>query len=247
MSSTEAQTTTDEQRHFTACVFCGSSSGLKPAYLAGARSLAEELVRRDWSLVYGGGNRGLMGRVARTCVRGGLDPKTRVTGIIPRALTDRERIPKDKVPRPVPSAVAAPGTAANPLENDEEDEGEGDELAYGRTVIVEDMHTRKRLMSEYSDCFIVLPGGYGTLEELFEVVTWSQLGIHAKPIVLFDVDGFYGPLLSFLDSAVAAGFIGENQRHIIVAGKTAAEVCDLVMQYTPAEGRLKLNWSDLEK
>lgn len=221
------------RRHFTACVFCGSSAGSSIAYLSGARALAAELARRDWSLVYGGGNRGLMGAVARTCVKLGLDPCTRVTGIIPRALTDRERIPKDKIP----SAHADTSNGG--------DEGEEDEMAYGRTIVVDDMHTRKRLMSEHADCFIVLPGGYGTFEELFEMVTWSQLGIHAKPIVLFDIGGFYKPLLGFLDSVVQAGFVGNDQRGIIVAGTTAQEVCDLVDKYKPAAGRLKLDWSDI--
>ena len=72
---------------------------------------------------------------------------------------------------------------------------------------VESMHERKALMSELADGFIALPGGYGTLDELFEIVTWAQIGIHTKPIGLLDVDEYFVPLLSFVERAAAEGFI----------------------------------------
>ncbi len=87
--------------------------------------------------------------------------------------------------------------------------------------LVESMHERKALMSDLSDGFVVLPGGFGTLEELFEVVSWAQLGIHQKPIVLLDVAGFFGPLVEAIRAASRAGFIRPEQlRLILVAGDT---------------------------
>ncbi|PKI63866.1 hypothetical protein CRG98_015749 [Punica granatum] len=86
------------------------------------------------------------------------------------------------------------------------------------------MHQRKAEMAKQADAFIALPGGYGTLEELLEVITWAQLGIHAKPVGLLNVDGYYNSLLSFIDEAVEEGFIGPNDRSIIVAAPSAKEL-----------------------
>ena len=89
--------------------------------------------------------------------------------------------------------------------------------------IVGSMHERKALMYELSDGFVALPGGLGTLEELFEITTWSQLGLHAKPTGLLDVAGFYTPLVRFLDQLVSEGFVAERHRRLLrVADKPAA-------------------------
>ncbi|KAL8551376.1 hypothetical protein ACS0TY_000462 [Phlomoides rotata] len=80
------------------------------------------------------------------------------------------------------------------------------------------MHQRKAEMSRHSDCFIALPSGYGTLEELLEVITWAQLGIHDKPVGLLNVDGFYNYLLTFIDKVVDDGFIKPCQRNIFKKG-----------------------------
>jgi uncharacterized protein (TIGR00730 family) len=96
---------------------------------------------------------------------------------------------------------------------------------YGLTElrVVGTMHERKALMYELSDGFVALPGGLGTLEELFEITTWSQLGLHAKPTGLLDVAGFYTPLVGFLDQLVAEGFVAERHRRLLrVADKPAA-------------------------
>lgn len=83
--------------------------------------------------------------------------------------------------------------------------------------IVESMHERKRLMAESSDAFVALPGGYGTFEELFEVITWSQLKLHNKPIGILNTAGYFTQLLEFLDRGIADGFIREQEReHLIV-------------------------------
>jgi uncharacterized protein (TIGR00730 family) len=89
--------------------------------------------------------------------------------------------------------------------------------------VVGSMHERKALMYELSDGFVALPGGLGTLEELFEITTWSQLGLHAKPTGLLDVAGFYTPLVRFLDQLVTEGFIaGRHRRLLRVADKPSA-------------------------
>jgi uncharacterized protein (TIGR00730 family) len=82
--------------------------------------------------------------------------------------------------------------------------------------VVASMHVRKAMMEQLSDGFIALPGGLGTFEELFEILTWSQLGFHDKPIGVLNVDGYYDGLLDFLDHAVAAGFVPRAQRHVLL-------------------------------
>lgn len=103
----------------------------------------------------------------------------------------------------------------------------------GEVRPVADMHQRKAEMARYSDCFIALPGGYGTLEELLEVITWAQLGIHDKPVGLLNVDGYYNYLLSFIDKAVDDGFIKPSQRHIIVSAPNATELVQKLEEYVP--------------
>ena len=82
--------------------------------------------------------------------------------------------------------------------------------------VVPSMHTRKALMADLADAFVALPGGFGTLDELFEIVTWAQLGLHAKPIGLLDVNGYFGPLLALADRAVAEAFVRPEHRRLLV-------------------------------
>ncbi|THG17903.1 hypothetical protein TEA_028805 [Camellia sinensis var. sinensis] len=114
----------------------------------------------------------------------------------------------------------------------------------GEVKAVADMHQRKAEMAKHSDAFIALPGGYGTLEELLEVITWAQLGIHDKPVGLLNVDGYYNSLLSFIDKAVEEGFISPNARHIIVSAPTARELVKKLEEYVPRHERVasKLSW-----
>jgi len=151
------------------CVYCGANAGVSPIYAEAARALGRAMVARNLSLVYGGGNVGLMGIIADEVLRVGGE----VTGVIPTALVERE--------------VGHTGLT--------------------RQFIVKDMHERKAMMAQLSDGFIAMPGGMGTLEELFEMLTWSQLGIHAKPIGLLNVDGFYDGLAGFIGHATGQGFI----------------------------------------
>jgi uncharacterized protein (TIGR00730 family) len=92
--------------------------------------------------------------------------------------------------------------------------------------VVDDMHDRKAKMAELSDAFVALPGGIGTLEELFEVWTWAYLGIHAKPLGVLDVDGFYGPLITMADHMVAEGFLKPATRALLLVGRKPAELVD---------------------
>jgi uncharacterized protein (TIGR00730 family) len=87
-------------------------------------------------------------------------------------------------------------------------------------IVVESMHQRKRLMADRADAFLVLPGGYGTLEETFEMVTWLQLGLHRKPVALINVGGYFDPLLRWIREAVGAGFVRPGQGHLLQAEGT---------------------------
>ncbi|KAG0493791.1 hypothetical protein HPP92_004785 [Vanilla planifolia] len=114
----------------------------------------------------------------------------------------------------------------------------------GEVKAVADMHQRKAEMARQSDAFIALPGGYGTLEELLEVITWAQLGIHDKPVGLLNVDGYYNSLLSFIDKAVEEGFINPTARHIIVSSRTAKELMKKLEDYIPCHESVtsKMSW-----
>ena len=101
----------------------------------------------------------------------------------------------------------------------------------GERVVVPDMHTRKRTMFELADAFIALPGGFGTLEEVIEMVTWHQLGYHSKPIAFLNAGGFYDPLLSFFDHAAGAGFMSPGVRAIAMAAPTPAAALDALVAY----------------
>jgi hypothetical protein len=106
-----------------------------------------------------------------------------------------------------------------------------------RLHVVDSMHARKALMSELSDGFIALPGGVGTLEELFEVWTWAQLGIHQKPCGLLDADGFFAPLVGFLDGLVEKGFLHPKYRAILAVASTPQELLECFAAYRPPADR----------
>jgi len=99
--------------------------------------------------------------------------------------------------------------------------------------VVETMHQRKLMMAEHSDAFVALPGGLGTFEELFEVWTWRQLGYHDKPIGLLNVQGYYDPLLGFLDDTVARGFVSGSQRVLLQESSDPEALLDAIAALTP--------------
>ena len=94
--------------------------------------------------------------------------------------------------------------------------------------VVRSMHERKAMMAERSDAFIALPGGFGTMDEFMEIVTWAQLGIHSKPCVLVNVAGYYDPLLRFLEFAVEDGFIRPENRGLILVAQTPEEALEII-------------------
>ena len=167
------------------CVYCGSSNGDDPTFVAAARALGSALARAGIGVVYGGGRVGLMGTLADAALGAGGE----VIGVIPQFLEDRE--------------IAHRGVQLR---------------------IVASMHERKQLMAELSDAFIALPGGFGTFEELFEIVTWVQLGLISARCVLANVGGYYDPLIAAIERAVAGGFITPSNRAIVESYPTIEEV-----------------------
>lgn len=150
------------------CVFCGSRPGADPAYTSNAEALGTGLAKAGHRLVYGAGDVGLMGSVARAAQAAGGE----TFGVIPEHLLRREV-------------------------------GKTDLSSF---VVTETMHERKKVMFMNCDAIIVLPGGAGSLDEFFEVLTWRQLGLHEKPILLMNVKGYWDPLLELINTTVAQGF-----------------------------------------
>ncbi|MGB5557340.1 MAG: TIGR00730 family Rossman fold protein [Paracoccaceae bacterium] len=150
------------------CVYCGSRDGARPAYAHEATRLGKLIAAEGWRLVYGAGDIGLMGAVARSAQEAGAD----TFGVIPTHLLDREVGKRD----------------------------------LGRFIVTENMHERKKVMFMNSDAIIVLPGGAGSLDEFFEVLTWRQLGLHQKPIFLLNTAGYWDPLIALVDHVIAEGF-----------------------------------------
>ncbi len=103
-------------------------------------------------------------------------------------------------------------------------------------IVVASMHQRKSQMADMSDGFIALPGGIGTLEGFFEILTWGQLGIHAKPCGVLNVAGYFDALTTFLDHAVAEGFLTESHRSGIMIESDASRLLDRMLSYAPPEG-----------
>jgi uncharacterized protein (TIGR00730 family) len=178
------------------CVFCGSSTGSKPAHAAAAELFGARLASQGVGLVFGGGRIGLMGKLADAVLAGGGE----AIGVIPRALVNRE--------------VAHTGLT---------------ELR-----VVDSMHERKALMADLADGFVALPGGLGTVEEICEVLTWAQLGIHDKPCVLLNVDAYFDPLLAFLDHVVAEGFLDRDSRALVLVAAEPEAVLDVMRRHQPA-------------
>jgi hypothetical protein len=107
--------------------------------------------------------------------------------------------------------------------------------------VVKDMHERKAAMAELSDGFIALPGGFGTLEEFFEALTWQQLGIHTKPCGLLNINGYYDNLLKFLDHAVGEMFIHKPNNDMILASDKPVDLIERILNYTPVKMD-KVHW-----
>lgn len=110
--------------------------------------------------------------------------------------------------------------------------------------VVDSMHERKAMMAELADAFVALPGGLGTLEELFEVLTWAQLGIHGKPCGLLDSEGYYAPLVAHLDHAVAERFVRSEHRELLVVERRPEALLDRLATHRPPA---VAKWLDLDQ
>jgi uncharacterized protein (TIGR00730 family) len=99
--------------------------------------------------------------------------------------------------------------------------------------IVNSMHERKAMMADLAEAFIALPGGFGTFEEFFEILTWGQLGFHRKPCSLLNIEHYYDPLLSLFDHAVTEGFVDANHRSLVIVAETPGRLLDLIDAYEP--------------
>ncbi|MBM3982823.1 MAG: TIGR00730 family Rossman fold protein [Planctomycetes bacterium] len=106
-------------------------------------------------------------------------------------------------------------------------------------IVVNTMHERKALMADRAGAFVALPGGYGTCDELFEILTWAQLGIHNKPVALLNVNGFFTPLLAWLDHIVAEGLLKQKHRDLLLVADTVPGLLDALANWTPPAAETK--------
>ncbi|EKM56004.1 uncharacterized protein PHACADRAFT_257009 [Phanerochaete carnosa HHB-10118-sp] len=180
-------------------VYCASSLGHRKAFQNAAVSVGHALGKAGRPLVYGGGRKGIMGVVSGAV----LDAGSTVVGVLPAAMIasggEKEAV----------SGAAEAKAAKEALCDLEKRRNE-------EIVVVDSMHERKLEMARRSCGFICLPGGYGTLEELLEVTTWSQIGIHNKPAVVVNVLGYYDPLRQLIRNGVREGFIQERNEKLIL-------------------------------
>lgn len=163
-----------------------------PAYVQAARSFGVSLAQEGWRLVYGAGDVGLMGEVARAAQQAGGD----TFGVIPEHLVRREV-------------------------------GKSDLTTY---VVTETMHERKKVMIMNADAVVVLPGGPGSLDELFEALTWRQLGLHDKPILVMNVDGYWDPLKALVGRTIEQGFADPSLGAFLTWVSTPAEAIEALRQ-----------------
>ncbi|MCI5038286.1 MAG: TIGR00730 family Rossman fold protein [Donghicola eburneus] len=167
---------------FSVCVFCGARSGKNPAFESAADAMGRAIAAENWRLVYGAGDVGLMGVVARSAQTAGAQ----TFGVIPGHLMKWEVGKRD----------------------------------LSQFIVTENMHERKKVMFMNSDAVVVLPGGAGSLDEFFEVLTWRQLELHARPIILVNTDGYWGPLADLLQHVVDQGFAGASMLEFVTVVDT---------------------------
>lgn len=167
-------------------VFCGSKFGNNPLFLTHTKALGKLIAQHKQTLVYGGGNVGLMGAISNVVMENG----GKVIGVIPELLKDRE--------------IHHNGIS--------------------ELIIASDMHSRKKRMYELCDAAVILPGGFGTLDELFEMLTWNQLNIHNKKIILLNSGGYYNNLVAHLHQMEADGFLYEAVTNRITICNTPEDI-----------------------
>jgi len=172
---------------FSVCVFCGARPGKSPKFTEIAREFGQRLADENMRLVYGAGDVGIMGEVARTVQAAGGE----TFGVIPQHLEQAEV-------------------------------GKSDLSTY---VVTETMHERKKVMFMNADAVVLLPGGAGSLDEFFEVLTWAQLDLHAKPILVMNAEGYWDPLIALIDHVIAQEFADKSIKTLF---KTETSIEDLM-------------------
>lgn len=170
------------------CVFCGSRTGKNTAFEDAATEFGKALANENWRLVYGAGDVGLMGAVARACQNAGGE----TFGVIPDHLVKWEV-------------------------------GKTDLTSY---VVTETMHERKKVMFMNCDAVVVLPGGAGSLDEFFEVLTWRQIGLHEKPIFLLNTDNYWHKLMQLMNHVIDEGFADSSLLEFVGIANTVPELID---------------------
>ncbi|KAI0263718.1 hypothetical protein BC834DRAFT_885220 [Gloeopeniophorella convolvens] len=184
-----------EQPTRAVAVYCGSSFGTEAAFRHAANSLGRALAAQGRPLVYGGGSKGIMGVVSGAVLEHGGS----VTGVVPSAMSraggESEQVVSENG---VPVYVQLGEKGREKVES----------------IVVGSMHERKVEMARRACGFVGLPGGYGTFEEIMEVITWTQLGIHSKPVVVVNVLGFFDSLRALIQQAVKSGFIKAQNEHL---------------------------------
>lgn len=178
------------------CVYCGSRVGDRASYVDEATTLGQGIASRGWRLVYGAGDIGLMGTVARAAQ--GADGET--FGVIPTHLVKAEV-------------------------------GKTDLTRY---VVTENMHERKKVMFMNCDAVVMMPGGAGSLDEFFEVLTWRQLGLHDKPIILMNTAGYWDRLTHLLHHMVTDGFADASLLGFVETVDTPADTLARLSAYRAA-------------
>ena len=179
-------------RTYSICVYCGARPGADPRYMEAATELGQQIGKNGWRLVYGAGDVGIMGEVARSAQSSGAE----TVGVIPTHLVGAEVAKTD----------------------------------LNHLIITETMHERKKVMFMNADAVAVLPGGAGSLDEFFEVLTWAQLGLHSKPVALLNVAGYWGPLVALIDNVIGQGFAEPSLKGLISVSES---VEDLIQRVSP--------------
>jgi len=181
-----------EQSLRSVCVFCGSRFGNSPQYTLVAQELGKLIAINGLRLVYGAGDVGLMGEIAKAAQKNG----GRILGVIPEHLLKLE-------------------VAKTDLDT---------------FIVTENMHERKKVMFSNSDIIVVIPGGVGTLEEFFEVLTWKQLGLHTKEIILLNVEGFWDNLLGLIEGLVESKFANRKILSQFIVVKSVKELTTIILK-----------------
>ncbi|MDP1821880.1 MAG: TIGR00730 family Rossman fold protein [Archangium sp.] len=205
-------------------VFCGSKTGDSPLFMEAATAFGRALATHGHDLVYGGAAHGLMGAVAGAVLEGGRH----VIGVVPRGWSTQERSRSS-------GTLDQPGSERSgelaKAERPETQEFAHPELS--EHVLVDDLYQRKAMMAQKADAFVALPGGFGTLDELFDMLTAAQVGLHAKPIGLLDVDGYYAPLLGWITQALQRGFIPSGLKELLLVRSNPDDLVRALLTHQP--------------